>query len=181
MLIDMHIHTNSYSACSLLDPVEIVRRAEEVGLSGVVLSSPTGHVLVYGCYDTMDYLSVGKLLERVHAEGGVALPSHPFRYGDYAVDSLEILKEQLSGYDGFEALNGNQNDYQNEFGIGAWEALGITGIGGSDAHSLDMVGTYVTEFQNTVQDENDLAAEIRAGRCRPVVRHGFVEINNVGS
>lgn len=200
MLIDMHIHTYRHSGCSMLDPVDLVHRAEERGLAGIVItehdfvwsrreieglkeetgtgllilrgqevSSYDGHMLVYGCYKNLDYLSTEKLLDLVHKQEGVVIPSHPFRYGDFTVNSLETLKKQLSSFDGFEALNGNQSRTHNAFGMNAWEALGVTGIGGSDAHSLNMVGNYATEFENEIHDEEDLIKEIRAGRCRPVV------------
>jgi predicted metal-dependent phosphoesterase TrpH len=199
MLIDMHIHTYRYSGCSMLDPVDIVRRAEELGLGGIVLtehdctwsgaeieelrqqtgtellilrgqevSSPGGHVLVYGCYEILDTLSTSELLRYVHARGAVALPSHPFRFGDFTMESLETLKDQLGGFDGFEALNGNQNAAQNAFGMDAWEKLDIPAIGGSDGHFIEMIGRYVTEFEGEIREEQDLVREIRAGRCRPV-------------
>lgn len=199
MLIDMHVHTHRYSGCSMLDPVDLVRRAEESNLSGFVItehdyvwsqreigelkeetgtdllifrgqevSSPEGHMLVYGCYENLDYLSMNKLLDTVHEEGGVVIPSHPFRYGDFSPVSLETLKKQLSCYDGFEALNGNQNRNHNNYGIYAWESLGIAGIGGSDAHSLNMVGKFVTEFESVIRNENEMIKEIKARRCRPV-------------
>jgi hypothetical protein len=38
MLIDMHVHTNRYSGCSILDPYELVRRASELKLSGIVIT-----------------------------------------------------------------------------------------------------------------------------------------------
>ncbi len=203
MLIDTHIHTKRYSGCSNLDPVDIVRRAEELNLSGIILtehdfvwtegeieelkretltgililraqevSSPAGHVLVYGCDERLDHLETEELLEYVHQQGGAAVASHPFRYGDFAMDSFETLRKQLEIYDGFEVLTGNQTDDQNAFGMKAWETLGLTGLGGSDSHSLDMIGRFVTEFERDIQNEGDLIEEIMEGRCKPVVRQG---------
>ncbi|UCD35708.1 MAG: PHP domain-containing protein [Nitrospiraceae bacterium] len=206
MLIDLHIHTYRYSGCSILDPVDLVRRAEELNLAGFALtehdyvwteeevrelreetgtalvilrgqevSSPAGHVLVFGCYDRLDRLPARDMLSRVREQGGVAIPSHPFRYGDYALDSLDLLAAQLAEYDGFEALNGNQTDDQNSYGMHAWERLGIAGTGGSDSHEVDMVGRFITEFTGGIQNEADLVAEIKKGRCRPaVLRHARI-------
>ncbi|MFV1951416.1 MAG: PHP-associated domain-containing protein [Nitrospinota bacterium] len=37
MVIDLHIHTNRYSTCSILDPVEMLKRAQELNLDGIVI------------------------------------------------------------------------------------------------------------------------------------------------
>ena len=199
MLIDMHLHTYRYSSCSFLSPVDLIFRAEELKLSGVVItehnrvwsveevqelkkitntdlvvlraqevSSVDGHMLVYGCHEKLDHAGLEDIVEKVHKCGGIVLPSHPFRYGDYDGFSIEQLRSEFSTYDGIEVLNGNQSTEQNNDGLAAWEKLGIAGIGGSDAHSLDMVGKFLTEFEDGIADENDLISEIKAGRCRPV-------------
>ncbi len=38
MEYDLHIHTSRYSGCSAIDPVEALRRAAAVGLSGIALT-----------------------------------------------------------------------------------------------------------------------------------------------
>ncbi len=199
MLIDMHVHTYRYSSCSFLSPADLIYRAEELKLSGVVItehnrvwsveevqelkeatntnleifraqevSSTDGHVLVYGCYEKMEYLSLEEIVAEVHSCGGVVLPSHPFRYGDYDGFSSEQLRSEFLKYDGIEVLNGNQSTAQNNEGLAVWEELGIVGMGGSDAHSLDKVGKFLTEFEVGITDELALISEIKAGRCRPV-------------
>ena len=35
MEIDLHTHTNRYSGCSNIDPVQLIRRAKDVGLDGI--------------------------------------------------------------------------------------------------------------------------------------------------
>jgi predicted metal-dependent phosphoesterase TrpH len=206
MLIDMHVHTDRKSLCSIIDPVELVCRAEELDLSGIVItehdyvwtpaeiealkretktdllilrgqevSSVEGHLLVYGYYETMDCISVEEIMHGVHQQGGVVLVSHPFRYGDRDGLSIEQVEAEFSRFDGIETLNGNQSSQQNEYGMQVWKSLGITGIGGSDAHSMNMVGRYVTEFENEISDESDLIRELKAGRCRPVLTSGHAE------
>ena len=198
MLFDMHVHTYRYSSCSFLSPADLICRAEELKLSGVVIaehnrvwsdkevrelkkvtntgllvlraqevSSTNGHLLVYGCHKNLEYLAPEEIVEEVHKCGGVVIPSHPFRYGDYDGYSIEQLRSVFSRYDGIEVLNGNQNDAQNNEGLAVWEKLGIVGIGGSDAHSVDNVGKFLTEFEEGISDEYDMISEIKAGRCRP--------------
>jgi predicted metal-dependent phosphoesterase TrpH len=199
MLIDMHVHTDRKSLCSIIDPVELVHRAEEMNLAGIVVtehdyvwtpseveslkretktdilifrgqevSSTKGHLLVYGYYENVDCVSAEEIMGKVHQHDGAVILSHPFRYGDYDDLSLEQLQMEFLHFDGIETLNGNQSSRQNDYGVKVRASLGITGIGGSDAHSMNMVGRYVTEFENEIRDESDLIRELKAGRCRPV-------------
>ncbi len=204
MLIDMHVHTDSHSLCSIVDPVDLVRRAEERNLSGIVLTehdyvwtqgevdtlkketntdliilrgqevtSTIGHLLVYGYHKILDCISLEEIVYKVHQQKGVVFVSHPFRYGEYSDLTLGQLETTFARFDGIEALNGNQSNEQNNYGLRIWESLGINGIGGSDAHSVHMVGNYVTEFQNEIRNEEDLTKELKAGRCSPVRYNGF--------
>ncbi len=199
MLIDMHVHTDSHSLCSIIDPVDLVCRAEEQNLSGIVITehdyvwsqeeitalkretgtdllilrgqevtSTTGHLLVYGYYSNLDCISLEEIINKVHEQNGIVIVSHPFRYGDYSDLTLSQLQTEFARFDGIEALNGNQSSKQNSYGMEIWESFKICGIGGSDAHSVNMVGRHVTEFQNEIRNEEDLIREIKAGRCSPV-------------
>jgi predicted metal-dependent phosphoesterase TrpH len=198
MLIDTHVHTTRYSPCSALTPVELVRRAEKLELSGIVITEhdhlwtqeevealkketatdllimrgqevhcSIGHLLVYGYYEELDYMTVEGTVEKVHEGNGIVLHAHPFRYGNTNL-SLKKYRNMFSVFDGIEVLNGNQKPDENKFGLSLWKDLGIIGIGGSDAHSTDMLGQYVTQFENEIRNEEDLIREIKAGRCRPV-------------
>ncbi len=200
MLIDMHTHTARYSACSMLDPCDLVYRASELGLSGITITehyclwsdneikelkretgseikifrgqevtSSIGHLLVLGYYKKLqEYLPLNELLSKVHDEGGLVILAHPFRHGNLLGHHIERLKKKFDCFDGIEALNGNQIINENEYGMKVWKDLGITGLGGSDAHSAGMVGTYATEFLNHVESEADLIREIKEGKCEPV-------------
>ncbi len=200
MLIDMHIHTARYSPCSILDPYDLVRKASELGLSGITITehyclwseneiealkretgselkifrgqevtSSVGHLLVLGYYKKLqEYLPLDEVLSKVHDEGGLVILAHPFRYGNLIGHHLEKLKNKFDCFDGIEALNGNQIANENEYGMKVWKDLGMTGLGGSDAHSVGMLGTYATKFLNPVENEVDLIREIKEGRCEPV-------------
>jgi len=200
MLIDMHIHTTRYSACSILDPCDLVYKASELGLSGITITehyylwsdseiealkretgseikifrgqevtSSIGHLLVLG-YDKklQEYLPLSDILSSVHDEGGLVIMAHPFRHGNLIGQHLEKLKNKFDGFDGIEVLNGNQIINENEYAMKVWKGLGITGLGGSDAHSMGMLGTYATKFLNPIESEVDLITEIKEGRCEPV-------------
>ncbi len=57
--------------------------------------------------------------------------------------------------------------------------MGFTGIGGSDAHSVLEIGRCVTIFQNQIESEEDLVAELKAGRFSAARLYlgSFVPIN----
>jgi predicted metal-dependent phosphoesterase TrpH len=201
MLIDMHIHTSKYSSCSILDPIDLVKRASQLRLSGIVITEhhnvwsheeieelkretksellilrgqettcSIGHLLIFGYYDKLqENLAAKEVLDKVHKKGGIVIMAHPFRNGHGFGEPPEELKSRFAYVDGIEVFNANQSRAENEFGRKVWEALGIVGIGGSDAHSVEMVGRYLTWFQNVIRNENDLVAEIRGGRCKPIV------------
>ena len=132
------------------------------------MTSTTGHLLVYGYYSNLDCISSEEIINKVHQQNGIVIVSHPFRYEDYSDLTLDQLQIEFARFDGIEALNGNQSSKQNNYALKIWESLGICGIGGSDAHSVNMVGRHVTEFQNEIRNEKDLIKEIKAGRCSPV-------------
>jgi aminoglycoside phosphotransferase (APT) family kinase protein len=51
-----------------------------------------------------------------------------------------------------------------------WHRYRFTAIGGTDTHSASYAGTYPTIFDHPLHDVLELAAEIRAGRCRPFLK-----------
>jgi hypothetical protein len=46
--------------------------------------------------------------------------------------------------------------------------LGLPGTGGSDAHRVDEIATWVTDFENDIEDEDELLRELHAGRFKAV-------------
>ena len=204
MLIDAHVHTNRYSSCSILNPVDLVYQALKLKLSGIVIvehykvwaeeeieelkretdsnellilrgqevSCSIGHLLVFGYYEKLqENLRVEEIVDRVHNEGGIVILAHPFRYGNSVGENPEKLKTRFAYVDGIEVFNANQSEKENEYGKKVWNTLGIVGIGGSDAHSIEMVGKCLTQFYNVIRDEDDLIAEIKAGRCKPMIQN----------
>ena len=109
MIIDMHIHTKPASACSDLDPAEMIEEAKKIGLDGVCLTehdkiwhpdtvrnlrkehgflvlggveitSMDGDVLVFGLEKEINgIVSVDELRRLVDEVEGVMIAAHPFR------------------------------------------------------------------------------------------------------
>lgn len=144
---------------------------------GIEADTDLGHLLVFGVnhelrrrFDLEGRMHRAQLLiEVVHGEGGIAIPAHPFRdsgYGSRLDDLLAHLGPALSAV---EAINGQNTREQNEAALAACEKLGLTPVGGSDAHfaSPKWFMTCATELTREVSTVEELCTELRAGRARP--------------
>lgn len=109
MRIDLHIHTSPRSACSYIDPLDLVKEARRLKLDGICLTehqvmwesadvdklsregglkifrgneftTNQGDVLVFGFYqDIKELMMIQELSEKVKAAGGFMIAAHPFR------------------------------------------------------------------------------------------------------
>ncbi|OGW46467.1 MAG: hypothetical protein A2078_02870, partial [Nitrospirae bacterium GWC2_57_9] len=120
---------------------------------GVEFSAEEGHCLVFGAdTDRMNikYAPVAELIRRVAEDGGVVIPSHPYRPGT----SLGDLLYDVKGIAGLEGCNGANMHAYNVKAIAAAAALQLPYTGGSDAHAPEEVGSCYTEFFEDVTYEN---------------------------
>ena len=109
MRIDLHIHTAPLSACSYIDPHELVQEAGRLRLDGICLTehqvlwdpvevdklareggikifrgneftTNQGDILVFGFYeDIKELMIIQELREKVKKAGGYMIAAHPFR------------------------------------------------------------------------------------------------------
>ena len=109
MRIDMHVHTNRYSACSIIEPHELIEQARRIGLDGLCLTehdtlwppdeiedlgrdsdvrifraseitTDHGHILIFGCTENLgDVSTLDGLRSEVMRAGGLTFAAHPFR------------------------------------------------------------------------------------------------------
>jgi len=150
-------------------------------LSGAEVSTEHGHMLYYGAHPEVvaayeldrSQLTVKpesyEFLERVRdLNGGVAFPSHPYREtsilhelpGDEVATRLDFL----------EVLNGKTPADQNLKALEYAKQHGIRGVGGSDAHQMSRLYSYVTLFDGPIHTMDDLLSALREGDFFPV--HG---------
>lgn len=151
-----------------------------------------GHMLVLGVPDDAIAAARGPavLRETVLEHGGLMILAHPFRHypsswnllfprsQDHwkAADLAEWPPERLAEHPAFalvdavEGLNGGCLAGQNRLARSVAAVLGLPIVGASDAHDLNHVGYFATEFSDTIGSEAELIAAIREGRCRPVER-----------
>ncbi len=206
MLFEMHCHTSEKSACSSVPAVELVRRVQARGLQGIVLTdhhavwkatelaelrrsagvpdhfrifsaqevttARHGDVLVYGATVA---IAKGAPLEDIRAAwpGAALVLAHAYRKGRHPTD--DQLADPL--LDGVEIFSSNHGVAENSRGLADWHRLRFTAISGTDTHGAQYAGAYPTIFDHPLQDIQELADELKAGRCRPF----FKEIPRSGA
>ena len=205
MRIDLHIHTAPLSACSYIDPQELIQEARRFNLDGICLTehqvvwdpdevnqmaeaagirifrgneftTNQGDILVFGYYeDIKELLIIQDLRDKVTAAGGYMIAAHPFRgFKTFGIGQLQMTVEQackrkvLEFVDAVETGNGKLSPDENEMACKVAEKLGLPGTGGSDAHRIDEIATWLTDFDKDIEDENDLLRELHAGRFKAV-------------
>ena len=128
-----------------------------------------GEYLIFGLTRSVtETLSAAKLVEAVHAEGGILIAAHPYKLSRggrshyYGAGDLIYHLE----IDGIELCHPDHSELAMKKVRQAMEAMKIPGSGGSDAHKILNIGACVTLFENPVANEADFLREIRAGRIK---------------
>ncbi len=144
---------------------------------GVEADADLGHLLMFGVTGELlrrfdlrrNLLKSEGLSEVVHGEGGIAIPAHPLRDSGFGARLEDLIAKLGSALSAIEAVNGQNTRRQNDLALGAAEKLGLTALGGSDAHYANS-GWFLncaTELERQVTTVEELCAELRAGRARP--------------
>lgn len=194
--IDLHVHSRA-SGDNDADPEDMIERAIERGLDGlaftehysfeasepverlrekyenailifrgVEFSAAEGHCLVFGANTDRLMIKNAPLSEVVSAvsgAGGIVIPSHPFR----GANSVGDLVYRVCGFCALEGYNGANLHALNVKAVEAAGVLGLSFIGGSDAHDPREVGSCYTEFDDPVSS-GSIVRLLAAGRYRGV-------------
>ncbi|WP_459193591.1 CehA/McbA family metallohydrolase [Halosimplex sp. J119] len=172
--LDAHVHTDASHDCSAApdavvdaavaagldaiavtdhDAVDGARRAVTAAegtdllvVPGVEVSTADGHLLALGVSKAPDPgLPFATTVELVRDVGGVAIVPHPFQISRHGV-----RRETLAGcdLDAVETLNavavtGAQNRHARRFAA----RTGHAAVGGSDAHTPDLIGRAFTSVE----------------------------------
>ena len=168
MLLDLHNHTR-YSPDSRVPPSELVALAKRIGLQGIAVtdhnavagiaeaeqaagsdflvvpgievSTASGHVLGYGVRQVVPRdLSVEETVERITAQGGVAVAAHPFRFWSGLGDA-GLGRARFAAYETSNARTLRRGNARARLRA---EAAKVGRTGGSDSHFLDEVARAVT-------------------------------------
>ena len=150
-------------------------------LPGCEVTTEEGHLLVYGLSEYVFGMHRASFVrELVDDAGGVIVVAHPYRrtYREEIDNSLSAHRDMLNlacGSSVFglanavEVFNGRGSEQENAFSQEIANRFGMSGTGASDAHRLDELGTFATEFQMPVRSLEDFIRELKAGRFSPVV------------
>jgi hypothetical protein len=171
---------------ALWEPVEVDSLAREAGIKifrGNEFTTNQGDFLVFGFYeDIKELMLIQELRKKVQQAGGYMIAAHPFRgFKTFGIGQLQMTVEQASKRKFFEFVdaveigNGKLAEDENDMARSVAEKLGLPGTGGSDAHRIDEIATWVTVFENDIENEIQLVEELHAGRFRAVHRGRITE------
>jgi predicted metal-dependent phosphoesterase TrpH len=204
MKFDHHLHTARHSPDSSIDPYQLIARAREIGLDGVVItehdyqwqddelselaaraaplrvfsgaeiSAREGHFLVYGL-PSLD-----------EAEPGITLAEllRVVRAHKAAIVAAHpfrwdqpfeaIVAEHGPAFDALELVSKNVTAETRRRTEALLRRHAMGATGSSDAHEIASLGCYFTEFDLSIATIHDFAAALRARSGRPRHRPGAI-------
>jgi len=199
MLVEMHCHTAEHSSCSSVSAVDLVRQVFAKNLQGIVLTDhhylwtddelkdlrrasevpehflvlsgqelwtpELGDLLVYGASETLPE-GTGLAEVRERFPEAALVWAHPYRKGKRP--PANALRNPL--IDGVEIFNSGHTVRENSLGLQDWHRERFTALAGTDTHGGSYAGLYPTQFDHPVRTIQELALEIRHGRCRPFLK-----------
>ncbi|PIU41345.1 MAG: phosphotransferase [Candidatus Omnitrophica bacterium CG07_land_8_20_14_0_80_42_15] len=205
MLLEIHAHSSKYSKCSQVDPVTLVRQAQDKGVQGIVItehkykwsedeirelrlkSEVENNFLILSAqeaetdighvlvYGVNDVLDKVISIEELRKNFPDAALIWAHPFRNGKVPSEGELKNPL--LDAIEIFNVNYNAKENYTGLSLWHRYKFTAVGGSDTHSKESVAIFPTEINHPISTIEELVVEIKKGRCKPF----FKEIPKSGS
>jgi len=143
----------SYEASEGAEALQEKYRNSIMIFRGVEFSAAEGHCLVFGVNTdrlSLKYAPVADLVQIVNENGGVVIPSHPFR----GVNSLGTLITTVEGLCAVEGYNGCNMHPFNKKAVQTAQALNLPFTGGSDAHAAEETGACYTNFFDVVTHDN---------------------------
>jgi len=183
--VDLHVHSSASADC-LVEPDQVAARCRSLGLSPVFLtdhetidgavhlwrSDPTGVVVGQEVMTTTGEL-IGLFLERrvpsrlspeetvlqIKAQGGLVYLQHPYDRFRRALSEADI--ERLADrVDIVEVHNGRSNADANARALELCNMLEAVAGAGSDAHTVDEVGSVYVQMEE-FGDAQDFLAKLR--------------------
>jgi predicted metal-dependent phosphoesterase TrpH len=159
----------------LWDAEELAELSARAGslkvFSGAEISAIEGHFLVYGLPsldETPPGISFGDLLAVVRRHQGAIVAAHPFRW-DQPFGAL--IGRYGPVFDGLELVSSNvtrETRAKTEYLLRFQPSMGMTGS--SDAHEIDVVGCYYSEFPRRIETIDEFVLALRRKQGRPRYR-----------
>jgi predicted metal-dependent phosphoesterase TrpH len=162
---------------------EIAKRHNFLVIPAVEINTEDGHVLCFGLEKYVYGMHRWpELAKHVETANGAMIAAHPYRRQmpwdakgeeDY-LTGLEkaCLNPSYALCAGIEIINGRGKPIENQFSAHLCDRLKMPACASSDAHAVGDIGKCATEFLKPVEGLDDLIAELKAGRFRPVALNG---------
>ncbi|MBX8631567.1 MAG: PHP domain-containing protein [Thermoplasmata archaeon] len=134
-----------------------------VVITGCELSTADGHLLCLGIREDIPRgIAMAEAVEKVQELGGVAVPSHPFRMGTGAGQTV------LKGLrvNAIETVNGRNHSSRNRRAELFARAAGMGETGGSDSHFPHEAGRAYTVVEGEGLSQSDILQSIGSGKSR---------------
>ena len=137
-------------------------------LPGCEVTTEEGHLLVYGLKKYIFGMHKASFVKKlIDKENGAIVVAHPYRrnYSEYRDINEVNYKKMLNKAsknpvfklsDAIEEFNGKGSKKENKFSSDLTKKLKMNGTGASDAHQIEHIGTFATEFFNPIQNIKDL-------------------------
>jgi predicted metal-dependent phosphoesterase TrpH len=148
-----------------------------------------GHMLAFGLDSYQSGFHKAEILcKAARAQGGFVVSAHPFRgvlgrhmrerpylYRSLPNEPMPTLPEEALQHPVFklahaiEVVNGGTADEENGFAMEVASLLRMPVTGGSDAHSVQGLGRYVTSFADEINSEAEFLTALHSGNFFPAV------------
>ena len=136
---------------------------------GIELSTDLRHVLVFGnnINDIELIYYFDELEKKVDRENCVFIWAHPFRWGIKM--SYKINMNLFNKFDALELYNGNLTEKEIKYTKKIIDKYNINNTGGSDTHSIKMALKFATNFNNNIDNIDELIKSIKFGRYQAII------------
>ncbi|WP_165065242.1 PHP-associated domain-containing protein [Paludisphaera rhizosphaerae] len=202
MKFDHHLHTSRHSPDSVMDPLELLERAREIGLDGVVItehdhqwapaelaelaaearglkvfsgvevSAREGHFLVYGLPDLSDVGPGISVGELLKVVNRRGAAIVAAHPFRWLQPFDEIVGRYGPAFHGVEFVSNNVTAETRALADALLQASPMPRTGSSDAHDVDTLGCYYSEVEGPVETIADFVAALRRGAVQPRHRKG---------
>jgi predicted metal-dependent phosphoesterase TrpH len=145
-------------------------------LRGNEITTDQGDMIVFGLEkEIRGIIRLEELKDAVLRVGGFIVCAHPFRgFLTFGVGKLGLTPEKAMErplfklVDAVEVMNGKVTEKENALAQKVAAGLDLPITGGSDAHEVSAVGTFVTWFPRAIKDEKELMEALKTGNYSPI-------------
>ncbi|MBD3163629.1 PHP domain-containing protein [Candidatus Woesearchaeota archaeon] len=202
---DLHIHS-TYSPCSIIQPITILKRAKKAGLDGIAVTdhntikgsietrklnkdkgfevitasevrTDKGDILALYIQEDIKNTEIMECIDEIKAQGGIIVIAHPFRNIPWLRFNYPIKKIK-NKIDAVETFNSRNILFGNKKAEKTADSLNIAKIGASDAHIPLDIGKGYTVFESDLRKAIKERATMPKGTSRYGLLSGIVSSAN---